>query len=237
MLLQLNYLTLLIMASVFCCTLPNAQAGLILPNGDFEAFTNAYPGMPIADAVARSWKETGTGGHTFLVDGSGELNGFLARGGLPGGIDVDPQIPYAAQINGFGNGIYNSFSSVPGQDYFIDFTFGVFGPGSVVKIDVSFFDGPDTTGALLSSISVNADPDRYGDGESTGVYVGAFTAGSATTTILFTLHSSPIDSEDIMYLDNVTVSAVPEPSALGFVCLAAMVAMSRRMRASTKRLS
>ena len=212
--------------------------GDIIDNGDFEAYENAMLSTDIAvkEALPVSWIETGIGGHTFIGDTFGS---FVALHDPDGIDDVDPQVPYAAWLTAYNEGIYQSFATVPGVLYGVDIIFGQFAPEIIPRLNYAAHDGAGIAGATLLEGFLDADADLYGDGNVTGAYVLAFQATSEVSTILFTLGENSTSKSEGVGIDNVLFSAhppaVPEPASpmllLQAMVLAVLATAWRKQRA------
>ena len=129
--------------------------------------------------------------------------------------------------------ISQSFSTLVGASYRLQFDFGKYAinqPDQVARLDVDVFDGVGFGGtSLLDQTVVDASP-GLGDPDSTdspdvySAFSFSFVAQGANTTLRFQDFSDAQVSGggfDAM-LDNVSVTIVPEPSAVivgGFVLL------------------
>ena len=115
--------------------------------------------------------------------------------------------------------ITQTFATVAGQEYSLTFLYGAFSsPANVGTQSIAI-----TAGGLNTTLTSNASVRNLPDVLTSYQY--NFLASGATTALTFTDASTQTDSIDA-FLDNVDVSAVPEPSslglaAIGFTCLSA----------------
>ncbi|MCU0710222.1 MAG: PEP-CTERM sorting domain-containing protein [Pirellula sp.] len=196
-----------------------AYANLIL-NGSFESSTGGAPDH---------WGFTG---NLAVISSQGETDGSRALafsfGNLPS------------------NGVlFQSFETTAGAAYKLQFDFGKFSinqPLQVARLEVDVFDGTGFLGAnILDQRVTDATP---GSGElnstdSPNVYSRfefAFSAIGGRSTLRFTDVSDGQVSGggfDAM-LDNVSISAVPEPSSLALVTICSLACSFLVRRSKTK---
>ncbi len=190
-----------------------AKADLIL-NGSFEDSTNSLPD---------NWSPTG---NLLVISSQGETHGVNALafsfGNLPS------------------NGVISqSFATTSGTSYVLAFDFGKYSinqPNEVARLQVDVFDGTGFGGSqILNQLVTDATPST-GDPNSTdspSVYSPfqfVFVASSTSSTLRFSDLSDPqsVGGGFDAMLDNVRVSAVPEPSSFALVALCAMGCLGRR---------
>ena len=126
---------------------------------------------------------------------------------------------------GIGNGIKQSVATVPGKDYTLTFWLGHqfgFAPG--------YTEGPGALefyidGQLMDSI---ANSENAFQDVAWTRYSHTFTANESETVIAF-LNDTPVGN-NYSGLDNVSLSAVPEPSSLVLLCagIASLAAFARK---------
>lgn len=196
----------------FLTDLPSQSTGGLIANGDFEAGNQPGDhqyGLNATPALLPSWSY-GQRISVALRDNSGRI-GYGEDGAVIVSPTADVQIgfqddtvgkPAADDVS-----IRQSFSTVPGTRYVVEFGMGAFffRRDNSLEITASVQDGTDsTTGRLLGQTV-----DRRSYTEGTGYNRPAsftFTAESSTTTLVFTETSANTDDADPV-IDNISVKA------------------------------
>lgn len=192
-----------------------AHADLIL-NGSFENATNGSPD---------SWVSAG---NLQVISSQGETDGINALAFSFGNVPSNGVISQA-------------FTTVAGTSYSLTFDFGKYSinqPLEIARLQVDLFDGSGFGGLqLLNQLVADGTPST-GDPDSTdspNVYSSfqfGFIASGTTSTLRFADFSDSQSAGggfDAM-LDNVHVSAVPEPSSFTLLSLTVIAIFARRSR-------
>lgn len=214
---------------------PSAAQGAAFTNGSFE-----LPGLPPGtfvylapgDTRLAGWSIGGAGGPVGHFN-----NDSFLTGPSPGpfdAVDGTHQVSFNTGDLPPGNFISQSFDTTVGQRYAVTFFVGRLGferEGADISLTASVLS---ETGDTLTSL--RATPYGLGYSGSESVY---FTADSATSTLLFTDTSLETRAVDIL-LDDIVVTAIPEPSRFELATLAALGGMAmvfarRRARRRSRR--
>ena len=195
--------------------LKTAQADLIL-NGSFE---NATGGLP------DNWISTG---NLQVTSSQGETHGVNALafsfGNLPS------------------NGVISqSFATTAGTSYSLSFDFGKYSinqPLQIARLQANVFDGTGFGGLQILNQLVTDGTPSIGDPDSTdspnlySSFQFGFIASGTTSTLRFADLSDPqsVGGGFDAMLDNVRVSAVPEPSSFALLGLSAFALFASRKR-------
>lgn len=210
---------LLRIASLFLISSPMTvqpvRAELIL-NGSFE---NESGGTP------HDWISTG---NVQVTSSQGETDGLNALAFSFGNVPSN-------------GAISQTFATTAGASYSLTFDFGKYSIGQpleIARLEVDLFSGTGFDGPqILNQIVADGTP-SIGDPDSTdssSVYSPfqfGFTASGPTSTLRFTDVSDPQSfggGFDAM-LDNVNVSAVPEPSSIALIGLSILAIFAQRRR-------
>ena len=182
-----------------CCIVASSQAALIL-NGDFEqpVLGNANPNdIPVGSSALTDWTVGGTGGVTVNHVGSGYAS--LWPGNSSQWLDLTG--------SSGGANISQSFSTSIGTTYLV--TLDTFN-GSL-NYNVNDPNGPQShsfdmqaTGGSLYQVNVTP---------GSGASVSYSFKATGTSTILSLYEATGYDS-NAGWIDNVVVSAVPEPTTM-----------------------
>lgn len=194
-----------------------AQADLIL-NGSFENTTGGLPD---------NWVSTG---NLQVISAQGETHGANALA--------------FSFANLASDGVTSqTFGTIAGASYSLEFDFGKYSinqPLEIARLQVDVFDGTGVGGLqILNQLVIDGTPGT-GDPDSTdsaSVYAPfqfGFIASGTMSTLRFADLSDPqsVGGGFDAMLDNVRVSAVPEPSAFAFLGLstfAMFVRLKRRL--------
>lgn len=200
-----------------------AQAAVnLIANGDFES--GVFGGLPTG------WNATvSTPGQIVVLNGNAYIP-CCGTGGSPANMASNFASFGPGQVDTTGAVLGQTFATNPGSTYNVSFQWGALGGGSngiVARIG----DGTLTSVYLTASATVNANNNMD---TTFATFTGSFVALSATSQIAFSVVGSSINIDPIV--DNVSVSAVPEPSTwammlIGFAGLG-FVARRRKLTAA-----
>lgn len=187
------------------------RAGNLIINGDFSV-PDAGGNYTIVNAG-----DTSLTGWT-VVSGSVETDSTLpvfgapTASGNPQNLDLDGNNPGTMS---------QSFSTSVGQTYSLDFFYSnnIYGSGGAATVSV--------TGSSLSE-SISHSGATYGS-LNWSSFAETFVATSTTATLTFASTDVPSSSTGIL-LDNVSVSAVPEPSSVILLGLGGLGLTARLLR-------
>ena len=183
----------------------------------------------------------------LIVNGdfeSGTLGGFVSSGSVlalsdanyVAGAGATGSFPAGHYIASFGAGdepatglISQSFATIVGLRYILTFDYGKYGGGAGAQSITAAVTNV-ANSAILASLSVTDASGTNALGSVLSAYSQSFIATGLLTTLSFRDTSGSTASTDGL-LDNISVSAVPEPGTLALVAVAAAVlAVARRRR-------
>ena len=204
----------------------DASANLLV-NGDFEAPVQTFPFFATFNIPAGSTYITGW----TVVQGNVDLTTTLNYGTLVNTLDpstvqdVDLIGDTNAPPGGLG-GIAQTFATLVGQEYILTFDYshnpGSFSLNYAALVTVADANAPANT-VLSTVISQPAGPAPW------VAFTGTFTANSTSTILSFI--STQGGSSGGIYLDDVSVMPVPEPSSILLLVIGSVgCALVRRNR-------
>lgn len=201
-----------------------ATARADVSNGGFES-----PPLTIGSFVTITPGTEPSGFDWTVASGSVDL----------GHSPITPFVQYSAyegnqslDLNGLGSGaIYQDFATLPGQQYQLTFAYAdnpVNGGISTADIDVT--DLGLATSLLNDSVAHSTSTNGPPPNGDWLIYTGNFTALGGMTRLAFASTSPDTSASGGIFLDAVSVTAVPEPSAVAIavVGLVALVSVALR---------
>lgn len=199
-------LSLLSLGAVAALSL-NAQAAVIA-NGGFDDYTGTPAnGDLISSLTPADWSVTGTSDDQVQLKTTG--------GGM------SPQDGgYYLGIFTPSNGVAQTFDTVNGQEYEVTFYLGRQGTDTpTVDLNV------DGSASLHdSSILINSTQDTWAQ------HTISFTADSLSTTLSFVENASSASGTSDVFVDTVSITAVPEPSSAALLGLGGLALILRRRK-------
>jgi hypothetical protein len=195
----------------------HAHAANLLTNGSFEAGTYSFGGDGGQDLASGSTTITGWTVVTNHVAPITTPNSFsvTAQDG-----DVSLDLQGYADGSPYG-GVQQLLATIPGQDYELSFYIGV-------QNSVSIATGPASVTASAGSTSQDFTNTIATAGQQWQQFTLPFTATGASTII--TLSGLSTTGGSYIGLENVVVTAVPEPASLSLVGVSAIAMLTRRRR-------
>lgn len=184
-----------------------ASAAPLVTNGDFESAT-----------LGDGWSSSATTGFA-------DISVYAACcSPLTGTYTGGAQAAFFGWADQAGGAIWQDIATVAGQTYRMDFSYGAIASPGLQTMHVSALDGQ----AVLGATDVAAIGTQALDHILTG-YSLQFVATGATTRLMFADTSANTFSVDGV-VDNVAVTAVPEP-ATGALFAAGLLVLARRRKA------
>jgi hypothetical protein len=209
---------LVILTAVMLTTVGQAQ---IISNGSFElpGSTNSGTVYVVETQGITSWTLSGAGFAGVTIHKTPELGDLLNNQTFNFAQDGN----YYLDLSGAGNHatIYQDFATVPSTLYELAFYIGASDDQpTAATINVKL----DGTASLLDVILT---PDAPTTNISWSRQTVLFTADSSTTRLSF-LDVGPSGDNNTSFVDNVTVTVVPEPSVTVLLIGAGILAFARR---------
>ncbi|MDP4721753.1 MAG: DUF642 domain-containing protein [Akkermansiaceae bacterium] len=180
-----------------------AHAASIVVNGGFEGSA--------ADAAPTGWTITGTTEPWVRVSPSSGITAF----------EGSQQLQFRGNTGD--TSISQALTTVALTEYDLSFALAALNGPAGLSVLVTVTSGGGTLGDLFSETFTFASINAY------TTYDRTFTASNTTSTLRFLETSSNTDGKD-PYLDDVSVTAVPEPSAFTLLGIGLVALMLRRRR-------
>jgi hypothetical protein len=214
------FATATIIAALFAAHTALAADNL-LTNGSFEQPVVTSPHQNYTGYYSfTGWSGYSTGSGTNACGiVSGTDNGLTPYDGIQS-FSFNGDNPPA------GTYIEQTFATIPGQAYEVNFALGRNGAGTLVlSLDAQIFDSNSVQLALQHYSSPSSDIFQLTS--------FSFYADSYTTRLRFT-DTSPSNSGNDIFIDGVSVTALPEPASLAVLGIPALGLLLRRRRTQSK---
>lgn len=205
----------------FLSNLPDESTSALIVNGDFESGSRPDDknfGAKATAALLPGWnfgRDIKVALHSANgVPGLGSGWSNLLSPTADVQVSFSSNAPPGDEVGTLDNSIWQTFATIPGQDYDVRFDMGgyfVSGSKGNLRITAKVYDGLATSGRAIGQTSARRAGNRNSDNGYNRAVSFTFTARSTQTTLMFT-ETSPNSYNSAPALDNVVVTRKDGPS-------------------------